>query len=280
MKDVYQVISEKKVALAAHRGSCGGNIPCNSIASFRAAVYAGADIVELDVEKSLDGTLYVQHPGMEMVSLNLKDSIRNYPSDFVKQLRLHNWDNTLTEYFIISLEDALNYLCPRCIVNIDKFNDHPEEIAALVRKLGVEERVLLKSPYKKEYVDAAEKYAPDIPFMVYARNVEEAHEDLMNRKLRYAGMEVIFSEESSIAADEAFIKRLHDAGKFVWVNGIVYNYKDVISAGHNDDISVMGDPERGWGWLADKGYDIIQTDFVYQCRHFLEDTGRRGKEVL
>ena len=115
-------------------------------------------------------------------------------------------------------------------------------------------------------------------YFLYAKCVEEAHEDLMSRNLRYVGMEVIFSEESSAAADKAFIKRMHDAGKFVWANGIVYNYREVLSAGHNDDISVMGDPEQGWGWLVDRGYDIIQTDFVYQCRRFLEDTGRRRKE--
>ena len=31
------------------------------------------------------------------------------------------------------------------------------------------------------------------------------------------------------------------------------------------------------GWLADRGFDIIQTDFIYNSRLFLENTGRRNK---
>lgn len=275
MKDVFEVIKEKRVALAAHRGACGGNIPCNSIAAFKAALYAGADIIELDIEMSQDGKLFVQHPGMEKVHLRLPDSIRNYPASFVEQLHLSNCDLTRTEYNILSLEEALIFLCDKCIVNLDKFGNYPKEIAALVRKLGVQERVLAKVPYRKELVDAAEKYAPDLPFMVYSWDVEAAHEDLKKRNLRYVGMEVLFREEKSMAASESFIKRMHDENKYVWVNSIVYNHTEVLAAGHNDDVSIIGNPEMGWGWLADKGYDIIQTDFVYQSRRFLEDTGRR-----
>jgi len=279
MKNVFDLIREKKVLLAAHRGSAGGNIPCNSMAAFQAAAHAGADIVELDIDMSRDGKLFVQHPGMERMHLGLDDSIRRYPAQFVEQLYLHNWDATPTQQCILPLEDALKFLCPRCIVNLDKFGDHPREIADLVRKLGVQERVLAKVPYRKDLVDAAEKYAPDLPFMVYTPDVQAAHEDLMQRKLRYVGMEVIFDQENSPAASKAFIQRLHEDGKFVWVNAIVYSYTAVLAAGHNDDVSVTGDPESGWGWLADRGYDIIQTDFVYQSRLFLEDTGRRSAQV-
>jgi len=70
---------------------------------------------------------------------------------------------------------------------------------------------------------------------------------------------------------------MHGRGKIVWANSIVYNYKSVLSAGHTDDISMTEDEELGWGWLADRGFDLIQTDFVYQCRTFLEKTGRRYK---
>lgn len=275
MDNIYEVIRKKKVALAAHRGTCGGNIPFNSIAAFKAAVCAGADVVELDVEKSRDGVLFVEHPGFERIRLRLNDTLRNYSADFIRELRLTNWDNTWTEYKIITLEEALLYLCDKCIVNIDKFDGNPEEIAALVRKLGVGERVLLKTPYKKEFLDDAEKYASDLPFMVYAWDVKDAHEDLMSRNLRYAGLEVLFKDESSAAADEAFINKLKKDGKFVWANANVYDYKQVTAAGHNDDVSLLGNPEQGWGWLADKGYDIIQTDFIYQSRRYLEDTGRR-----
>ena len=43
--------------------------------------------------------------------------------------------------------------------------------------------------------------------------------------------------------------------------------------GHSDDVSVTGETEKGW--LADRGYDIIQTDWTLALKTYLEKTGRR-----
>ncbi len=51
--------------VAAHRGLAAGNVPCNSIPGYKGALRTGADVIELDVSRSLDGTLYCFHPGME-----------------------------------------------------------------------------------------------------------------------------------------------------------------------------------------------------------------------
>ncbi|MBQ1216649.1 MAG: glycerophosphodiester phosphodiesterase, partial [Clostridia bacterium] len=39
--------------------------------------------------------------------------------------------------------------------------------------------------------------------------------------------------------------------------------------------SLLQDPSVGWGWLADRGFDIIQTDWLMQCDTYLKQTGRR-----
>ena len=274
--DLLHSANEKNVLLVAHRGTCGGNIPCNSLPAFKAAILAGADMVELDVEKSADGVLFVQHPGMEPVHLRMKDSIKHYRASVVDQFRLSNWDHVITQYPILRLEDALSYLKGKCFVNVDKFWENPKEIAALIRKLGMEDQILIKTDCKPEYLDAVEKYAPDIPFMGITRGGLDVHEELMHRHLRYVGLETLFESEDAENASDHFIRRLHSDKKIVWGNAIVYNYKAVLAGGHNDDISLSEDPELGWGWLADRGFDLIQTDFIYQCRRFLEDTGRRG----
>lgn len=273
--DLLQKAKEKKVLLVAHRGTCGGNIPCNSMQAFKAAVLAGADMVELDVEKSADGELFVLHPRMEPVHLRLKDSIRNFSASAVEQFRLSNWDLAPTQYYITRLEDALAFLKGKCMVNIDKFWDNPKEISDLIHRLGMEDHVLIKTANKPEYLEAVEKYAPDIPFMTIARDGLEVHEDMMRRNIRYVGIESLFATEDSPVASKEFLDRLHADGKIVWANAIVYNYQAVLTAGHNDDVSVTEDPGLGWGWLADRGFDLIQTDFIYQCRDFLEKTGRR-----
>ena len=68
---------------------------------------------------------------------------------------------------------------------------------------------------------------------------------------------------------------MHAAGKTVWGNAIMYNFRKELAGGHSDDNSLLQDPSVGWGWLADRGFDIIQTDWLMQCDTYLKQTGRR-----
>lgn len=275
--DLLNLVKTKKVLLAAHRGVAGGNIPCNSLQAFQIALNQGADIIELDVERSADGDLFVQHPGMERVHLRMRDSIKHYPTAVVEQMVLSNCDLNRTEWKIVRFEDALRMLKGKCIVNIDKFCENPEAIAKAVRALGMEDQVLIKTAPKPQYLDAVEQYAPDFAYMSMTRNSLDFHEELKKRHIHYVGAEVLFDREDASEASKEYIDMMHGEGRILWSNAIVYNYRDVLSAYHNDDVSLLEDPEKGWGWLADRGYDIIQTDHLLPCRLFLEETNRRTK---
>ena len=113
--------------------------------------------------------------------------------------------------------------------------------------------------------------------MTIAKYVDTTHESLKKRSINYVGTEVLFEKEDAPVASKEYIDMMHADGKIVWANSIVYNYKSVLSAGHNDDVSMADDPALGWGWLADRGFDLIQTDFVHQCVTYLVNTGRKNK---
>ena len=273
--DLLKLANEKKVLVVAHRGCAGGNIPCNSAPAFKAALNMGADIIETDIEISCDGKLFILHPGMEKVHLRQLDRIKTQPADFVSQLKLSNWDLCATQYPILTLEEALSMLKGKCLINLDKFWMNPKEISQIIRNLHMEDQIIIKTADKPEYIDDVERYAPDIPFMTIAKNVDKTHEMLKKRSINYVGTEVLFETEDAPVASREYIDMMHADNKIVWVNAIVYNYKSVLSAGHTDDVSMSESGELGWGWLADRGFDLIQTDFVHQCVTFLEKTGRR-----
>lgn len=274
--DLLKSAQEKKVLLVAHRGTCGGNIPCNSLPAFKAALRAGADMIELDVERSADGELFIQHPGVEHVHLRMRDSIKRYPASVVKQFKLSNTELLPTQYPILRLEEALNFLRGKCYINVDKFWENPKPIADLIRRLGMEDQVLVKTGYNPKILDAVEEVASDLLYMVVTGGGLDIHEEMMQRNLRYVGIETLFKTDDAPGAAPEFVERLHADGKIVWVNSIVFDYNVVMTGGHDDDVSMVEDPELGWGWLADRGFDMIQTDFIYQCRDFLEKTGRRN----
>ena len=54
--------AKENIIVVAHRGVTGGNIPCNTLASYEIALKQGADMIEVDVSISADGKLFLFHP--------------------------------------------------------------------------------------------------------------------------------------------------------------------------------------------------------------------------
>ncbi len=262
----------KTPLLAAHRGVAGGNIPCNSEAAFRAAIAQGADIVELDVARSRTGSLFVFHPGMEPAHIGTARLLLTRSDRSIARLRYRNPDHAKTTEPILTLDDALELLKGHCMVNLDKFWTAPQAIAACVRRHGMEEQVLIKTGAGEGDLKKVEAYAADLPFLAIVREKDDVSERLLRRKPRFVGIEAIFKTDDDPIVSDEHLAWLHKNGLCVWGNAIVYNYKDVIAAGHTDDVAVTGDPATGWGWYRDKGFDIVQTDWLLAAKTYYEST--------
>ena len=50
--------AKENIIIVAHRGVAGGNIPCNTLASYEIALKQGADMLEVDMSISADGKLF------------------------------------------------------------------------------------------------------------------------------------------------------------------------------------------------------------------------------
>lgn len=274
MKFDIRETARERVILCAHRGIFGGNIPCNTIASFDFAIAEGADMVELDVTKSADGELFIFHPGMERRQFCRDVSIPKMTAAEVRELRLCNVDGTRTELGVNTLDEVLEHLKGRCYINVDKFGDNPAEIIECVKRHDMKDQIILKCSPRKEQLDVVETYAPDIQFLPVISKIGDTHEMLKSRNINYIGTELLFTTEEDDTASEAYRELLHKDGKLCWVNAIVYDYRAVLAAGHSDDAAILGNPEFGWGWCADR-FDIIQTDWIGSVSRFLEKTGRR-----
>ena len=236
-------------------------------------------MIEIDISKTLDGKLVIFHPGMEKMHLCHEGKpIPQLTYEEVKELRFVNMDNTPTEHGLCTLDEVFETFKGRCFINADKFWDAPKEISDAIKRHNIAEQVLVKSMPSKEVFDIMESYAPEIMFMPLLYNVSnDSHKLLMNSNVNYVGAELCFTDESCEVCQDEYIDMLHRDGKLAWANSIVYYYKTVISAGHNDDISLVGDPDKGWGWLVDKGFDIIQTDWCMQMVDYLKRAGKYYK---
>ncbi len=267
-------LAKEKIVIAAHRGTSGGNIPCNTLTAYEIAVRQGADLIEIDVSRTKDGKLVIFHPGKEFAHLNHKISIPTLTyQEVLDTIRYVNFDRDATEYSLCTLDEVFETFKGRCFINVDKFWDHPEAIVDAIRRHGMRDQIICKTSHDPRMYDLMEQYAPEIQYLPIIRS-DCAHEELLRRNIRYVGAEVLFTTEDSPLCQPEYIEKMHKAGKVVWVNSIVYNYKDVLAAHHSDDTAMRGDMEKGWGWLADRGFDIIQTDWTLPLRMYLEETHR------
>ena len=270
--------AQERIIITAHRGVSGGNIPCNTIAAYDAALKHGADMIEIDANISADGTLYSLHPGMERIHLGRDCKLPEMHDDEIRELRYVNYDRAPTEWGLCTLDEIFERYKNRCYINVDKFWDHPEKISDLIRRHGMTDQIVVKTSPTERMLDIIEAYASEIAYLPIIKKDEGLHDMLKSRNINYIGAEVLFdSEESHLCSDE-YISKMHADGKLVWVNSIIYNYKTQLSARHSDDTAIAGDEEKGWGWLADKGFDIIQTDWTLPLRLYLEETGRRFRK--
>ena len=263
-----------RIMIAAHRGVSGGNIPCNSLYAFEGALNMGADIIELDVSRSTDGELYVFHPGMERIFLKSEKRISQMHSSEVDKLRLVNQDTMQTVWGVPRLREAFELIRGRAYINIDKFWECPAEISKIVREMGMQDQVLIKTDVDEKAFKDVEEVASDLPYMVIAKEKDDFSESLLKRNMRYVGVEALFQTDDAPICQQEYIRWLNENGLIAWGNAIVFSYKAILASDHTDDISIIGHPEKGWGWFADRGFNIIQTDWTLALKLYLESIGR------
>lgn len=263
----------KTVNIAAHRGSCGGNIPPNTSAAYEAALYQGANILEADVARSADGVFYMFHTGSgnEKYYLGIDCAFEDLTSKELDKIHLNNELGKDTLYRLNRLEDILLQFKGRCIINLDRSWEYWEEIMPMVRKMDMVEQILLKSPCKKEWIEKASAVAPDFAYMpIINEDIMPFYELGGDRLPGFIGAELVFATEESPILRDCTVEMLHKDEKIAWGNSIQFSARKILSAGHNDDISLSGNPDAGWGWLIRHGFDIIQTDWVCALKNYVE----------
>ncbi len=273
MKNTLHLYNNDNVQVVAHRGAAGSNIPCNTIPAFDIALKGGASILEMDLFKSTDGKIFIFHTGKEPYQLNKNIDLTKLDSEEIKKLRLINVDFYPTQWGINSFDDVLEHFKNRCILNLDRIGECIPDVIKAVERHNMKDQVLLKHAPIPSVLKIIEDVAPDYMFMPIYMEEDNASEIIEKMNINYIGAELVFETEKSPVIQPEYIESMKKRGKTLWGNAVLYNYKIPLSAGHTDDVSMIDDPDKGWGWLVDHGFDIIQTDWTYQCCKYLKDRG-------
>lgn len=274
IRTLNEARAEKGILIATHRGEVCGNIPHNSLPAFEAALRMGSDMLETDITLTGDGVPVIFHPRQELNQLKQDVHIDQMSWDEVKELRYVNDCRAATQWGILTLDEFLEAFKGRAFLNLDHCWHYFEPVIKAVRRHNMLDQVLMKAPGNMEYAQAMEQLAPDMMFMTICKQEDTVTEALEKMDINLVGVELVFATDDSPLVDDAYIQAQHDKGRLLWCNTILYNYLKPLSGGHTDDISVTEDPDKGWGWVVEKGFDIIQTDWTLALRQYLQNRSK------
>lgn len=276
VKAIYRNIvnpANKEVTVVAHRADWR-YAPENSIAAIESSIRLGADVVELDIQKTKDGKLILMHDNTLDRTTTGKGKISEWTLDSIRTLYLKNGASLRTKHRVPTLEEALLTAKGQVMVNLDKAYPIFDEIFPILEKTGTVDQVIMKGskPVAQVKKDLG-KYLDRILYMPIVNldspGALQQIEDFM-KEIRPVAFELLFKSDTNQVPKQ--VKSLLEGKSKIWYNTLW----DTMAGGHDDDMS-LEDPDKGYGYLIDElGATIIQTDRTAYLLEYLQARKKRS----
>ena len=248
-------------AIVAHRGAWH-EAPENSLAAIENAIRAGYEIVEIDVQKSIDDSFFLMHDlPLTRMTGNLAPA-QTLSLAQLQDLPLRNRDggqeNAFTDHRIPTLADALDLAKGKIFLDLDvKFFEHLGDVAKLVADMGMSDQADIKikvnDPEQAAYLQELEQQHGMMVMPMTRFERDNADERLgLLKSIRCNVVETKFDHLETIAVRADLFRA---AGIAIWVNTL-----DPVSCDDLTDSAALEDPNAIWGRMRDAGVSIIQTD--------------------
>lgn len=233
----------KKAKVFAHRG-VSGRFPENTMAAFQAALEAGADGIELDVQMAKDGTLVIIHDEKVDRTTGGTGYIKDMTFEEILQLDAGSWFAEVNAGETIpDLEKFLKWAAMEgneLLINIELKNDlivYPgmeKKVIDLILKYGLEQRVIISS-FNAESL----------------RRVRDYHSTIQTGYLIEGIPENTLDMVKNIGADS-----IHCEEKFA----LSELGRSAMEAGFPLRVYTVNDETRS-EFLTNAGVEVIMTDF-------------------
>ena len=119
MELLKEFVKQKKVFVAAHRGS-SGTAPENTIAAFQQALKGGADMIEIDVQISYDNHIICFHDSKLGRTAKGKQRISRLNLKAIKKLDVGTWfDPYYNREKVPTLKEVIELIRDKAYLNIE-----------------------------------------------------------------------------------------------------------------------------------------------------------------
>lgn len=258
--------------IISHRGEWSV-APENSIESMLLAASVGADMVEIDVQKTNHGQLYLMHDDTTDRMTNRIGATTEVLDEEFETLFLRNQaggeNASLTNIQVPTLRAALEAARGKIHLNIDtKHRRDLEAVGELVHEMDMQDQVLIKMVIDPDNPDLSILKASWYQSLIF--------------------MPVLINPKPSrMAIDAVKMSQLFDAKileiSFLSLNELLETYEEMRSLGirlwcntldvehplNYSDTRALENPEGIWGTLLRSGIGAIQTDNTSSLSRFI-----------
>ena len=170
-RPIAEAVQRKKALVAAHRGTCGGNIVWNTTLSYKNALLHGADMIEIDVSMTRDGVFYAFHNTEEEQEFGRKCDIREMTSREVDEINLLNCIHNPSGQHLERLGDVLPKFKGKCLINIDRSWFYWEKVIAYLKSMEMDDQILLKCGVEEDYLRQLADSKSGLMYMPIVRTI-------------------------------------------------------------------------------------------------------------
>ena len=283
----FQLLREKEnkseyVWVAAHRGDWI-YAPENSIDALKHAIFFGADLIETDVRLTKDGKIIMMHDYTVDRTTDGTGTISDLTLEEIQKLHLRNNFGGMTELKVPTLEEFIEIAKDKILLYLDKASyDLPgneqghlvKELLKVLKAHGVLEQsvFVLDWPYEK----ARAIFGEDLEKVIYCPVIEDkipnlsAYVDEYIQKLK----PVAFQFRMATLDSETYkqLPKVLKSGSKAFVAATWADH----TANHNDLVSTFERPSKGWGWLLEQGFSILETNYPKDLIYYLKFENRRN----
>lgn len=292
-RDHVMVVAHRAGGLQARKSL----FPENSMAALHDAIAAGAEMVEIDVQKSADGVYVVMHDTWLDRTTDCRGEVVTTSLASLKSCHLKvEAGGGVTGETVPTLTEFLEAARGKILVNIDNKLPAPELVgmAREADRLGMAGQVVVKlNLWNDARIEEAKRLIADMPreviFMPIVADDAVRDPSLLERVSRGVAAPAVelvswhlgdgpmtpdggplFSTKARAVASRG--------GWHLWVNtyAIVNRSPGMLAGGRGDQLAVdAGLAEEAFGFWVDRGVTIIQTDEPRAAIGWLDDHGYR-----
>lgn len=283
----FQLLREREnkseyVWVAAHRGDWI-YAPENSIDALKHAIFFGADLIETDVRLTKDGKIIMMHDYTVDRTTDGTGTISDLTLEEIQKLHLRNNFGGMTDLKVPTLEEFIEIAKDKILLYLDKASyDLPgneqghlvKELLKVLKVHGVLEQsvFVLDWPYEK----ARAIFGEDLEKVIYCPVIEDkipnlsAYVDEYIQKLK----PVAFQFRMATLDSETYkqLPKVLKSGSKAFVAATWADH----TANHNDLVSTFERPSKGWGWLLEQGFSILETNYPKDLIYYLKFENRRN----